>query len=351
MADITTTPQRGPTLETLRDAPLHHQVDQLDLASFEGPAGPQHAWTTQDVQQQEPQWSGAAESSWWRRLFGLGPSRAALAAARLDEEAWRSERDRKLKVTQPLADPLSIAVVSLKGGAGKTPIARALGACLSATRGGGTTVVDLDTGGTLGVRSRCHGGHLGQLVAGLEHLESTNALLSEVTRTMSQQIDSHERVLPGDPNPATPMTRAEFHRVHGVLERYFDVMVFDTGNSDLAEVWQAAVEGANIVVVPTKWRQDHIATIVTMLRRMNQRGHAPEGRTVIVGTNGVGEADPEARAMAYEMLSDFPIVEIPIDPGLDAPVISWSELLPGTRAAFEALGATTIELAKEQPNG
>lgn len=83
-----------------------------------------------------------------------------------------------------------------------------------------------------------------------------------------------------------------------------------------------------------------------MLEGMAQRGERVGGRTVIVGTNGLGEANQMARSEAMQYFSGLPVHEIPVDDALNQQVIRWDALQPATKIAFETLGATLTDLAQ-----
>ena len=48
----------------------------------------------------------------------------------------------------------------------------------------------------------------------------------------------------------------EFHRIHAVLQRFYRVVVIDTGNNVRSPNWQAAVNAADVVVIPSTYQRD-----------------------------------------------------------------------------------------------
>lgn len=275
----------------------------------------------------------------WRRWLRLGPSKKALEAAA-----------RKAKLLATFDETLTIAVASPKGSAGKTPTARGIAAAFGAARGGGVVAVDLnELRGTLGQRSVItHDRHIGHLVEAADYLLGHRARTVEIERCMNRQPDSFEWVLTSDPTTTEPMSDEDFTKIHTVLKRFYPILVIDTGNAELASSWRSAAAVADLIVVPMKWRADHIAPASRMLEGMLARGEQVGGRVVIVGTNGVKEADPLARAKALEHFHGLPIVEIPVDPALNGQIIRWNSLSDSTKVAFETLGATLSDLAQAQ---
>lgn len=275
--------------------------------------------------------------AWWRRLLRRGPSAQSVEVA-----------NRRAALRTVFADPLVVVVASPKGSAGKTPTARALGAAFGRERGGGVAVVDMnELRGTLAERSVVtHDGHIGHLVSSAEYLLSAEARSVEVERCMNRQPDSFEWVLASDPSTTEPMSFDDFAKVIAILKRFFSIIIFDTGNAELASSWQAATRVADLIVVPMKWRADNLNPAAKMLEDMHHRGEVVEGRTVVLGTNGANEANAAARAEAVEYFDHLPIFEVPVDKGLDQQIIRWNRLNPATQTAFENVGAELITLAQ-----
>lgn len=292
----------------------------------------------------------AAELPWWRRLFGLGPSEAALAAHEAAAEQQLADARRRSALRTQFAETLTITVISSKGSAGKTPTTRGLAAAFGRERGGGVVAVDMnELRGTLAMRSVTdHGGHVGGLVESADYLLGARARSVEVERCMSRQPDSYEWVLASDPTTTEAMSVEDFERIHTILRRFYPLLVIDTGNAELASSWRSSVAAADLLVVPMKWKTDHIGAAAAMLTDMRRRGEQIAGRTVIVGTNGPGEANELARAEALRFFDGLPIIEIPVDAALNEPIISWEKLQPATQTAYETLGATLIRLAMKK---
>lgn len=350
----TESPARGPGLEALRgvaphqrkDGPREHVHAGPEAAGQEAPPGGGSGPPAARVPVSAPSSAALASSlaalgevervSWWRRLLRLGPSKVVLEAAA-----------RQAKLRTPFADTLTITVASPKGSAGKTPVTRGLAAAFGHSRGGGVVAIDMnELRGTLGQRSVTgHDGHIGKLVEAADYLLGHHASTVEIERCMNRQ-DSFEWVLASDPGTTQPMSVDDWQKIHTILKRFYPLLVVDTGNAELSSSWQAATQSADLLVVPMKWRADHVLPAAKMLEGMAQRGERIGGRTIIVGTNGAGEANPLARSEAMQYFSGLPIHEIPVDEALNQQVIRWDALQPATKIAFENLGAALTDLAQ-----
>lgn len=277
---------------------------------------------------------------WWRRWLGLTPKQQS-----------EEEINRRATLRTSFADPLVVAVVSPKGSAGKTPTARGIAAAVSRQRGGGVVVVDLnELRGTLGQRSvLTHEGHIGNIVEHAGYLLSDAARSAEVERCMNRQPDSFEWVLASDKATTKPISFEEFDKVLAILKRFFSIIIFDTGNSELSSSWQAATAAADVLVVPMKWKGDSMVPATAMLDDMRLHGEAVSGRTILLGTNGPQDVDPverdEGLTIFKEHYPDLPVLEIPVDAGLHKGIIRWNQLRPGTRLAYEKVGAEVMQVA------
>lgn len=345
-------PRSGPSLEELArevwgqppqpapyGTPGAAQLPSHQPVSLAPPANPDEL----EAELAEPT---RTQPKWWQRVIPRrGPSAAQIAA---------QVRQEKLLTT--FGGPVTIIVASPKGSAGKTPTARGIAAAFAAARGGGVAVVDNnELRGTLLARSvrAPHDAHIGNLVPHLSWFDKPEASALNIEHTMHRQPGSHEWVLGSDPRATIPMDAAVFGHVHRVLTKFYPIVIVDTGNNELASNWRAALSVADLVVVPMKWRGDHLAPAARMLAAMQERGERVLGRTVIVGTNGVGEADPVAREKAHSYFSRFasiglPLHEIPTDPALGAPTIEWSAMRPATRVAYENVAAHLADLMESQ---
>ena len=145
------------------------------------------------------------------------------------------------------------------------------------------------------------------------------------------------------------MDEEKFRRVHRILSRFFAVIIVDTGNNEKASNWLAALNVADALVVPAKWRHDSILGANRMLESLAAQHHQLLTRTLIVGTNGPGDSQAEPRARALEWFGkSHAVVEVPTDPHLHAgTVIDRRNLSPRTRKVGLQAAAAACGLAAE----
>ena len=162
-----------------------------------------------------------------------------------------------------------IAVCNPKGGSGKSPTAVVLGGVLARIRGGSVAIWDAaDAAGTLasrteGVAARCIS-DVARDPAGYA-LPSTVAMVASTQSSFADVLGSlREREFDGD----------DIRRVSEVLDRTYRISVADTANTPHSAAFEAVIERADILVVPTTLTADSINKALALLRRLQA---APTG--------------------------------------------------------------------------
>ncbi|MCA0252624.1 MAG: ParA family protein [Actinobacteria bacterium] len=276
----------------------------------------------------------------WRAWLGLRPS------------AQELEEQRRLgAVRTNFARPITIMVANPKGGAGKTPISLLLAGEIGEARGGSVVVWDNnELRGNARDRSYCpHRRNVADLLAAADSLDRPEARFVDLAVFLSHQTPGKYHVLSSDQSAAEPMDEEKFKRVHRILSRFFAVIIVDTGNNEKASNWLAALQVADAMVVPAKWRHDSILGANRMLESLADQGHEILGRTLIVGTNGPGDSQKEPRAQALAWFGQsHQVVEVPTDPHIHAgTVIDRRRLTRRTRRVGLQAAAVASELAAQ----
>lgn len=269
---------------------------------------------------------------WWRRLLRMGPS--AMEVERANDVALARHRGSHDCTTIMIAQP--------KGGAGKTPTALGIAGALGTVRGGGVIAWDNnETRGTLAdqVRTTCPY-DVTDLLRNYSWLTRSGARFSDVQRNLAHQDAGQYWTLASGRVGGRQISGDDFARVWQLLHTYVDVLVIDTGNNESASNWLATAQVADVLVVPCKWKLNSLTAAAAMLHTVREIRPELLDRTVIVGTNGPGEAEPDAQAKGRRMFGEFPICEIPSDPAIwSGSAMDWDVLQPDTQAAYTALSA------------
>ena len=222
---------------------------------------------------------------------------------------------------------MTVVVVQPKGGAGKTPTTICLSAAFGAHRGG--YVVgwdDNETRGTLAVRVTNPDDQrttVWDLLGDLPAFERFDARVGDLSHYVRLQPDSHFDALVSDDNPGNmaQIGEDEFHRLHRVLQRFYRLIVVDTGNNVRSPNWQAAVNAADLVVVVSTYQRDVGYSGSWVLDHLAQTGREELARNAITVLSA---ADPTTdKSVREQLIAHFSartraVAEIPYDPAARA---------------------------------
>ena len=291
---------------------------------------------------------GAPEVAVWRDALRSGGGRrlALLPAGRRRHEHLLSEGGLDAVVARQVDRGCHrIAVISPKGGVGKTLLSFLLGSVLAQVRGGRVLVVDTNPDfGTLAdlVEERV-AATISDLLADRASVETAEDVERYVTVT---ETGMHILAAPQDPMEMGRLGRGGYLAVNDLIARFYDLVVFDCGTGFLDEVTQFALGAADQVVlvsapllVTTKIilsAVDHLAASSFDLARAT------------LALNMIRRGDPLDRARLRRHLQGRigGVVEIPYDErvqrDLDLGQFRYARLGGTTRVAVKRLAAEVI---------
>ncbi|WP_241011270.1 hypothetical protein [Rhodococcus sp. PSBB049] len=283
--------------------------------------------------------------------LGLRGRVNALLGARLTPKA--SSREARLRrtaaaLTGPFPDRATVAVVNVKGGVGKTPLALALAATVATHRGAGS-VVTLDLG-------EAGSSFTDRVAIPPTDEQNTRSLLTQldaaddvgsaaVARCLARQPSGEDALAAGAATDCVA-SFADVDRLAVLLGRYRELLVVDTGNSHLADRWRWAIEAAHAVLVPVPLRHDAAAAAHRTLHTMTAVRPDVLARTVVIITDGPGDA-PVVETDAVDAFTDLgvPVCRMPFEPRFaSGERITLGALRRPTRDALTTLAATAVEL-------
>ena len=257
------------------------------------------------------------------------------------EEAHETARHA---VQKDFDGPRTIAFINPKGGAAKTTGVLAAGYTFGTIRGGGVVAWDNnETRGTLGIRGTrsSHRNTTRELLEDLGRFKDVyQSRIGDLGAFVRSQGDAHFDVLASDERPdVTGMIRAtDFKEVHQLLERFYRVILVDTGNNMRAENWLAAAEAADLLVVTSTVREDTGYSGLWMLDALQDAGyHDLKRKTISVISDPSAQVDEKlARDLeqVYEQRTRA-VYRVPYDPVLvSGSVVPYSQLSEGTRSSW-----------------
>ncbi|GAA0985626.1 ESX-1 secretion-associated protein EspI [Nocardioides aquaticus] len=256
----------------------------------------------------------------------------------------REHEQQRSSVQRDFEGPRTIVFVNPKGGAAKTTGVLAAGHTFGTVRGGGVVAWDNnETRGTLGIRG-ARGAHRNTTRELLEDLgrfsDVYQSRIGDLGAFVRSQGDAHFDVLASDERPDVTGTihADDFAAVHGLLERFYRLVLVDTGNNMRAENWLAAAEQADLLVVTTTVREDTGYSGLWMLDALQDAGHADlKRRTVTVLSDPAPKVDERLvrdLTEVYEQRTRA-VYRVPYDPALvTGSVVPYAQLSSQTRRAW-----------------
>ena len=256
---------------------------------------------------------------------------------------YSHEMDRR-SIQRDFDGPRTIAFLNPKGGAAKTTGVLAAGFTFGTVRGGGVVAWDNnETRGTLGIRGMrsTHRNTTRELLEDLERFSDVyQSRIGDLGAFVRSQGDAHFDVLASDERPdVTGMIRAQdFTAVHQLLERFYRLILIDTGNNMRAENWLAAADAADLLVVTSTVREDTGYSGLWMLDALQDAGYENlKHKTITVLSDPSSHVDQQLAhdlTQVYEQRTKA-VYRVPYDPVLVAgSVVPYAQLSEGTRGAW-----------------
>lgn len=262
----------------------------------------------------------------------------------------RSRLERERAVQRRLDGSRTIVILNPKGGAHKTTSTLLLAATFGALRGGSTLAWDNnETRGTLGWRAQSTPHHQ-TAVDLLENIDRfadmSRASLANLDTYVRTQVDARFDVLASDEDAAasSSIDADAFNRLHGMLSRYYRLIVIDTGNNMRASNWVAAVAAADQLVIVSTVREDTAASAAWLLDGLREKGFGKkidEAVTVLASPAHKPDRRLKARLDSHFGQVTASVLHVPYDPSLvDGGPIDFDALTPETRDAWLTVAAS-----------
>ncbi|MFP8884363.1 SCO5717 family growth-regulating ATPase [Streptomyces mangrovi] len=271
-----------------------------------------------------------------------GGSRFRIGARK--EEA---ERQRKLSLIRtPVLSCYRIAVISLKGGVGKTTTTTALGATLASERQDKVIAIDANPdAGTLGRRVRREtGATIRDLVTAIPYLNSYMDI-----RRFTSQAPSGLEILANDVDPAisTTFNDEDYRRVIGVLGQQYPIILTDSGTGLLYSAMRGVLDLADQLIVISTPSVDGASSASTTLDWLSAHGYGDlvqRSITVISGVRETGKMIKVDDIVAHFKTRCRDVVVVPFDEHLAAGAeLDLDMMRPRTREAYFNLAALIAE--------
>ncbi|MEE1931059.1 SCO5717 family growth-regulating ATPase [Streptomyces sp. TRM 70351] len=258
-----------------------------------------------------------------------------------------AERQRKLELIRtPVLSCYRIAVISLKGGVGKTTTTTALGATLATERQDKVIAIDANPdAGTLGRRVRREtGATIRDLVTAIPHLHSYMDI-----RRFTSQAPSGLEILANDVDPAvsTTFNDEDYRRVIDVLGKQYPLILTDSGTGLLYSAMRGVLDLADQLIVISTPSVDGASSASTTLDWLAAHGYGDlvqRSLTVISGVRETGKTIRVEDIVGHFKTRCRDVVVVPFDEHLAAGAeLDLDMMRPRTREAYFHLAALIAE--------
>jgi MinD-like ATPase involved in chromosome partitioning or flagellar assembly len=309
-----------------------------------GPDEPMTGTSSQDLssaqllrQARRPPTSG------WRRAVFLA-TRGALNLGESPAEVHR--RELIARINQPLQGCYKVAMLSLKGGVGKTTITATLGATLASLRGDRVVAVDANPDrGTLSQKIPL------ETAATVRHLlrDADRIRRYSDIRAYTSQGPSRLEILASEQDPAVSQAFGEddYRRTVDLLEHFYNIVLTDCGTGLMHSAMKGVLDLAHSLVIVSSSSIDGARSASATIDWLDAHGYGELVTRSVAVINSVrptaGKVDLD-RVTAHFAARCRAVCRIPFDEHLDeGGEIDVEQLGQHTRWAALNLAATVAD--------
>ncbi|MDO4761952.1 MAG: AAA family ATPase [Corynebacterium sp.] len=335
---LSPTPAATPQPEVTRHIPAHpptvarhHAEDPLDITP---PAALDQTNLVNPVK--PPPKSG------WRKLL----HDMTAGHVNLGESAKQMRYDELLNsIREPLRGDYRIAVMSLKGGVGKTTTTAALGGIFAETRGDRVIAIDANPDlGTLAQRvTTTHTPTVRDL------LNATSTTRYPEVRAYTTQAKSRLEVIGSERDPAKSeaFSEKDYRKVISILQNHYNVILTDCGTGLTHSAMNGVLDLANSLILATSPALDGAQSASATLDWLHHHGyqHLAANSVVVISSAAPGRATIDIDELIRYFRSRTRAVHvIPYDQHLaEGSAIELDRIHRSTRRAYLELAAIVAE--------
>jgi MinD-like ATPase involved in chromosome partitioning or flagellar assembly len=287
--------------------------------------------------------------SGWRRLVYVLSGRLLNPG---ESPADIERRELTVRVNQPLLGCYKIAMLSLKGGVGKTTMTATLGATFASLRGDRVVAVDANP----------DRGTLSQKIP-LETSATVRNLLRDAqrvrrytdVRAYTSQGPSRLEVLASEQDPAVSEAFSEddYRRTVNLLEHFYNIVLTDCGTGLMHSAMYGVLGVADQLIIVSSSSIDGARSASATMDWLDAHGHGDLVRNSVAVVNSVSRSsggvdlDRVAEHFAARCRS---VVRIPFDAHLqEGAEVDLDRLEPETRLALLKLAASVADAFEGAP--
>jgi MinD-like ATPase involved in chromosome partitioning or flagellar assembly len=287
--------------------------------------------------------------SGWRRFVYLASGRLINPG---ESPADIRERELTARVNRQLLGCYKIAVLSLKGGVGKTTVTATLGATFASLRGDRVVAVDANP----------DRGTLSQKIP-LETSATVRNLLRDAqrvrrysdVRAYTSQGPSRLEVLASEQDPAVSeaFSEEDYRRTVTLLEHFYNIVLTDCGTGLMHSAMYGVLGLADQLVIVSSGSIDGARSASATMDWLDAHGHGDLVKNSVAVINCVhrsaGGVDLEKVAEHFAARCRT-VARIPFDAHLEEGAeVDLDRLEPGTRMALLELAAAVADVFERSP--
>jgi len=258
----------------------------------------------------------------------------------------RRQRDLVMRVNQPLRGCYKIAMLSLKGGVGKTTTTTTLGSTFASLRGDRVVAVDANPDrGTLSQKIPM------ETTATVRHLLRDADRITRYSdiRAYTSQGPSRLEILASEQDPAVSEAFSEhdYRRAVDLLEHFYNIVLTDCGTGLMHSAMKGVLELADQLVLVSSGSVDGARSASATLDWLDAHGYGELVKRSVAVINSVR---PRAGSVDLDKLEAHfaarmrAVCQIPFDPHLEEGAeIELDRLQEHTRTKLLELGAAVAD--------
>ncbi len=262
----------------------------------------------------------------------------------------RQETEERLRA--PIDGSRHVVVMSRKGGVGKTTMTLALGSTFASLRGDRVIAVDAnpDAGNLAHRVAPSNGRTITDVLADLDSITSYAQLRGYSTQAPQSRLE----VLASDDDPSIGMAlhRDDYHRLIGLLDRFYNLLLLDTGTGILDSANQGLISEADQLVLVLRAGLDGGRAAALTLDWLDQHDHEDLVSRAVVVINGVreGTGAPLERMQSHFERRCQHVLCVPWDRALETGAQTEIDSLQRpTRDSLVAVAAAVADNFREGP--
>lgn len=295
------------------------------------------------VKEQKPRPVGGFRGAIYSMTGGawnLGPS----AKQRQEDELAR-------RISRQLQGSYNTAILSLKGGIGKTSTTVGVGLTLAEYRGDAPCAIDAnpDSGDLVeralgeGIYQQSSPRTITDLLENIESIDSLTALARYMHHAGRLHLIAGEQ----DPEVSDSLTAAEYLRIRKLISSYYSVALTDCGTGVTHNAMSGILQSADNLVIAAGYAVSGAKRARSTLQWLASHGYEELARNAIVVITDKDEVSSRVDKDAIEEhLAGIcrELIAVPHDRGVaDGDLVTLDVLKPDTRRAYKEIAAAIVD--------